>query len=368
MKFMFLVSFDDALNALRRRRHNIAPKVYNNRRLAELPIPDTGENEIDDQRDDGNEEEHTENAEERDQNEPFEVDEEDQHEDDNEGHVENENQSDDEHEDITHHFDSASDDGQIMQGPHCSQNSERALLNVQNNRDENDNTQTIENVTDSLIDDHIDISEQQATSSNTRMDNGATQNGVVEHAVDEHAVESHTFGRCDDLVASNPQKDTVENGEDERAPIADKSSTADQHETAVEKAINSDDSPTTTSPDNSIEEIFLPINAEFNLEFNGEPDEAQINLPNSDLNAIQLNDPIKTEAIPLHEPFHANDNELNELLDEEDMIFEKIDDDLTIIVDSKIGIVKPLNSNVDGLIKREGDVISGNIPFIETVS
>lgn len=364
---MFSVSFDDALIVLRRRR-NVPPALYNVQRLAELPIPDTGEDESDDQLDDENEEQRNQNEDQLDD--------------------ETENQSEDERDsqlgELNLQFDGDSEDDPVMQDANCSQNSERALLSVQNNREANGNMQISANVNDSLVAGHIDTSANQAIDSNSRMENRDTQNGV-----DLDAVGLHTSGRSDELVVSNPQKDAMtnrdnQNGKDECAPTANKSSVINQHETTVAEAINpakdnaatgsltADEVPensatfdTNRNAENSIEEIFVPANTESN---ENEPDEAQCDLPNCELNAIQPNDPIKTEAIPLHEPVQANNVELNELLDEEDMVTEELDDDLTIIIDSKIGFAKPLNSNVDGLIKRQNDIVSGDVPFIETVS
>lgn len=338
MNFLLSVLFDDALIALRRRR-NIPPALYNARRLAELPIPDTGDDEIDDQQVENEEllEDETE------------IEHEGEHEDQSESETENQ------HEDFDLQFDGDSEDDPIMQD--AAQNDLRTLPSVQNNSQAN--------VDDSLFAAHIDTGAHQSIDSNARKENLDTQDGV-----DSRDVGLHTSGRSVDLVVSNPQKDAMangnnQNGKDDCAPIANKSSVANQHETTVaERPGNSATFDTNHNTENTIEEIFIPANAESN----DEPDEAQIDLPNDELNAIQPNDPIKTEELPLHLPVHANNVELNEILDEEDMVTEEIDDDLTIIVDSKIGFAKPLNSNVDGLIKRQNDVVSGNIPFVETVS
>lgn len=71
---------------------------------------------------------------------------------------------------------------------------------------------------------------------------------------------------------------------------------------------------------------------------------------------------VKNEYVPL---FNNNNAEIDQLLDEPENLSD--DDDVIIIVGPS-GIPKPLPSAEKILTKRENDVISGNIPFNETVS
>lgn len=63
-------------------------------------------------------------------------------------------------------------------------------------------------------------------------------------------------------------------------------------------------------------------------------------------------------------PCTGNRNQLFNLLNS--TVIEEIDDDLTMIYGTK-GFGMPLHTTVEGLIKRENDPISGNIPFTQTV-
>lgn len=84
---------------------------------------------------------------------------------------------------------------------------------------------------------------------------------------------------------------------------------------------------------------------------------------------------IKTEPIVLGQPCSSNNNELDELLDitdDDEVLTVRIDDELTFYVDKKVGFAKPHESasslKGDRLIKRENDVVSGNLPFNLRVS
>lgn len=78
---------------------------------------------------------------------------------------------------------------------------------------------------------------------------------------------------------------------------------------------------------------------------------------------------VKSESVVLlFEPCSANNVALNNLLDEEDEVIDEYDEDVTIILSRKTGFAKPFNTNNDGLVKRENDTVSGNLPFNETVS
>lgn len=79
---------------------------------------------------------------------------------------------------------------------------------------------------------------------------------------------------------------------------------------------------------------------------------------------------VKLEPVVLYEPYSSNSNELEDVLEnpvEEECIVEEIDEDLTISFYRKTGFAKPYNTNSDGLVKRENDVVSGNLPYSENV-
>lgn len=77
---------------------------------------------------------------------------------------------------------------------------------------------------------------------------------------------------------------------------------------------------------------------------------------------------VKSEAVPMIEPCSSNSNELNGLFDEDNEEEDIYDDDITFIVNKTVGFAKPFNSTTQNLIKRENDIISGNMAFDETVS
>lgn len=56
-------------------------------------------------------------------------------------------------------------------------------------------------------------------------------------------------------------------------------------------------------------------------------------------------DPLTPEPVPLFEPIRANDDELNELLDEEDLVTVAHSEDITFVIDSKVGNAKPIMVN-----------------------
>lgn len=86
------------------------------------------------------------------------------------------------------------------------------------------------------------------------------------------------------------------------------------------------------------------------------------------LNAVQSSDTpadVKPNVVPMYEVYKGNNNDL--LLQLEDKIVEIVDD-MEITITSK-GFGKPLNVTEEGFIKSEiPDEISGNIPFMKTVS
>lgn len=283
--FIFLVSFEDALeNLSRRNRRNIPPALYNVRRLKELPIPDIPQVDQDesqrnrqiDQADSYLEEEDdaqiNENPNDTDANAPIES-------------TQSEN---------------------ISQGAGNSNNVEGQITN---NRDEQNGERSDENLND--------LESNRSIASNK----------------DETAIQDASHSQNNEHVGCDTQ-----NNDNLNAVVTETSDSFD----------------TNHNDETSILEILILGLAE------------NSNTEKTD-ETVQLN-PLKIEAVPIHEPIQANNEELNELLDEEDMVTEKYDDEVTITIDSKIGFAMPLNSNSDGLIKRENDVISGNIAFNETVS
>lgn len=78
---------------------------------------------------------------------------------------------------------------------------------------------------------------------------------------------------------------------------------------------------------------------------------------------------IKSEEVPLYEPHAPNKAALNNLLQtrrEPDIIVEVVDD-MTITM-MRGQIIKPLRVTEDGLVKREEDVVSDEMPYNLSVS
>lgn len=75
------------------------------------------------------------------------------------------------------------------------------------------------------------------------------------------------------------------------------------------------------------------------------------------INAI---DPIKCEPCLLLEPVSRNINELEDLLTGD--IVDVYDDDVVITIGKK-GFGKPIQITIDGLIKHENDIVSGDVAF-----
>lgn len=73
---------------------------------------------------------------------------------------------------------------------------------------------------------------------------------------------------------------------------------------------------------------------------------------------------VKSEWVPLFNVHSANNDAIDELLDE----YEEVpcDDDCMMIVGSS-GFAMPMSATTDDLIKREIDPMSGDMPFNETV-
>lgn len=77
---------------------------------------------------------------------------------------------------------------------------------------------------------------------------------------------------------------------------------------------------------------------------------------------------MKTEPVLVLHPDTSNDNELEGLLDETDELVDEYDEDITFTISKKTGYAKPFATNTDGLVKHENDIVSGNLAFAETVS
>lgn len=74
--------------------------------------------------------------------------------------------------------------------------------------------------------------------------------------------------------------------------------------------------------------------------------------------------------MPLFDTHATNRIEIDALLDEQDYTAENCgsDDDDVVIFIGKSGVPKPMQTTGDFLVKRENDIISGNIAFNERVS
>lgn len=86
--------------------------------------------------------------------------------------------------------------------------------------------------------------------------------------------------------------------------------------------------------------------------------------------AITTSVEVKTEQVPLFDMHATNRMEIDALLDEQDYTTENCgsDDDDVVIFIGKSGVPKPMQTTGDFLVKRENDIISGNIAFNERVS
>lgn len=52
----------------------------------------------------------------------------------------------------------------------------------------------------------------------------------------------------------------------------------------------------------------------------------------------------------------------------DNLIEELVDEDITIIIDKEVGIVHPMKTIADDMVKRENDIVSGNVAFNEDLS
>lgn len=80
-------------------------------------------------------------------------------------------------------------------------------------------------------------------------------------------------------------------------------------------------------------------------------------------------DPVKTEPVFVFEPFSSNCDELESLL-EDDSSEETVsyDEEVTYTINKKVGFARPYRTNSENLIKREDDIVSGNMAYNESVS
>lgn len=75
---------------------------------------------------------------------------------------------------------------------------------------------------------------------------------------------------------------------------------------------------------------------------------------------------MKVEHVPLFEPRFSNLTDIGIILLEPDYEVEVIDDmEIKMIKGQQL---KPMRSTPDGLIKREHDTVSGEIPYNQSVS
>lgn len=74
---------------------------------------------------------------------------------------------------------------------------------------------------------------------------------------------------------------------------------------------------------------------------------------------------VKPEYVPLFSVHSANNEAMDQLLEEQEEI--PCDEDVQIIVGPS-GIPQPMQVTTDDLVKRENDAMSGNIPFNTSVS
>lgn len=75
----------------------------------------------------------------------------------------------------------------------------------------------------------------------------------------------------------------------------------------------------------------------------------------------------KSEPVPLYEACSSNDIELQDILDDTEVI-DKYDEEVTFIINRKTGYAKPLKTDSNGLVKRENDIVTGDVPYNDTVS
>lgn len=74
----------------------------------------------------------------------------------------------------------------------------------------------------------------------------------------------------------------------------------------------------------------------------------------------------KPEIILTVEPCAVNASAVNELISEDSYTIEE-EDDMLIMFNTQIGFGRPFGATSSALIKRENDLVSGNVPFDELV-
>lgn len=75
----------------------------------------------------------------------------------------------------------------------------------------------------------------------------------------------------------------------------------------------------------------------------------------------------KVEPVPLYEACSTNAVELNDLLDD-DKVIDKYDEEITFIFKRNTGYGKAMKTDDNGLVKRENDIVTGNMSYNVTVS
>lgn len=139
---------------------------------------------------------------------------------------------------------------------------------------------------------------------------------------------------------------------------------------------NASNMTNSSMPPDAIEEIMMDMSLTDSNERN--TTSQQINVATSPTNETVVDnqsdvtlgntnaiDPIKPEPCLLFEPVSRNIIELDDLLTGD--IIDEYDDDVVITI-SKKGFGKPIKVTSEGLIKHENDLVSGDMPFSETVS
>lgn len=113
--------------------------------------------------------------------------------------------------------------------------------------------------------------------------------------------------------------------------------------------------------------------------FDHMPSPGRIQTPNpaivpSENEAVAQNDAVslneitstKMEPVPLYEANTSNVVDLDDILDDDEVV-DVYSNDVTIIFKRKTGIIKPMKTDSNGLVKRENDVVSGNMAYNDTV-
>lgn len=144
------MSFEDALIVLRRRR-KIPPALYNERRLVELPIPDQGVNQNEEQRNQDEIERRDQNEVQHENQDDIERQGQNEEQTENQDDIQHQDQTEDQCDDFNLLFDEDSEDDVATQSVDSSQNSQHTLVSVQNHAEANSNIQMNASANDSLV-------------------------------------------------------------------------------------------------------------------------------------------------------------------------------------------------------------------------